>query len=60
MQLNPKKFFKINRSEIVHIECIERIENHFKNRLLISIKNHKEKVMTSSSTTADFRKWLEH
>jgi len=59
-QLNPKKFFKINRSEIVNIDCIEKIESHFKNRLLISIKNHKEKVMTSSSTTADFRKWLEN
>jgi two-component system, LytTR family, response regulator LytT len=58
-QLNPKKFFKINRSEIVNIDFIEKIESHFKNRLLISIKNHKEKVMTSSSTTADFRKWLE-
>jgi DNA-binding LytR/AlgR family response regulator len=58
-QLNPKKFFKINRSEIIHIDFIENIENHFKNRLLISIKNHKDKVMTSSSTTADFRKWLE-
>jgi len=60
LELNPKKFFKINRSEIVHIDSIKTIENHFKNRLLISIKNHKQKVMTSSSTTADFRKWLEH
>ncbi|KOY51219.1 LytR/AlgR family response regulator transcription factor [Polaribacter dokdonensis] len=59
-QLNPKKFFKINRSEIVNIDFIENIESHFKNRLLISIKNHKEKVMTSSSTTSDFRKWLEN
>ena len=58
-QLNPKKFFKINRSEIINIDFIEKIESHFKNRLLISINNHKEKVMTSSSTTADFRKWLE-
>lgn len=58
-QLNPKKFFKINRSEIVNIDFIEKIESHFKNRLLISIKNYKEKVMTSSSTTSDFRKWLE-
>ena len=58
-QLNPKKFFKINRSEIVNIDFIENIESHFKNRLLISIKNHKEKVMTSSATTSDFRKWLE-
>ena len=59
-QLNPKKFFKINRSEIVNIDFIEKIESHFKNRLLISVKNHKEKVMTSSSTTSDFRKWLEN
>lgn len=58
-QLPPKKFFKINRSEIVHIEFIEQIESHFKNRLLITVKGCKEKAMTSTSTTSDFRKWLE-
>lgn len=58
-QLNPDKFFKINRSEIVHIEMIDTIENHFKNRLLITLKGISEKAMTSSSTTSDFRKWLE-
>lgn len=58
-QLNPKKFFKINRSEIVNIDFIENLEPYFKNRLLITIQNQKEKVMTSSATTADFRKWLE-
>lgn len=60
LQLNPEKFFKINRSEIVGIDAIQNIENHFKNRLLISLKNHKKKVMTSSSTTSNFRKWLEN
>jgi two-component system response regulator LytT len=59
-QLNPVKFFKINRSEIVSIEAIENIESHFKNRLLITISKVKEKVMTSTSTTSDFRKWLEN
>ncbi len=59
-QLNPTKFFKINRSEIVSIDAIEHIESHFKNRLLITITNVKEKVMTSSSTTSGFRKWLEN
>jgi DNA-binding LytR/AlgR family response regulator len=58
-QLNPERFFKINRSQIVSIDAIENIESHFKNRLLITITNVKEKVMTSSSTTSDFRKWLE-
>jgi len=58
-QLNPNKFFKINRSEIIHIDFILNIESHFKNRLLITLKGVDEKVMTSSSTTSDFRKWLE-
>ncbi len=58
-QLSPKKFFKINRSQIVHIDFIKNIESHFKNRLLITLQGVKEKVMTSSSTTSDFRKWLE-
>jgi DNA-binding LytR/AlgR family response regulator len=58
-QLNPKRYFKINRSEVIHIDCIENIESHFKNRLLITMTGLKEKVMTSSSTTAEFRKWLE-
>jgi DNA-binding LytR/AlgR family response regulator len=58
-QLPPNKFFKINRGQIIHIEYIQEIESHFKNRLLINLKGHVEKVMTSSSTTADFRKWLE-
>ncbi|MDT7832609.1 LytTR family DNA-binding domain-containing protein [Flavobacteriaceae bacterium S356] len=58
-QLHPQKFFRINRSEIVNIDFIENIENHFKNRLLISMTGSKEKLMTSSATTSDFRKWLE-
>jgi DNA-binding LytR/AlgR family response regulator len=58
-QLPPQKFFRINRSEIVHIDFIEQIESHFKNRLLITVKGFKEKAMTSTSTTSDFRKWLE-
>ena len=59
-QLNPSKFFKINRSEIINIDFIDNIESHFKNRLLISLQGVKEKPMTSSSTTSDFRKWLEN
>ncbi|WP_298492759.1 LytTR family DNA-binding domain-containing protein [uncultured Algibacter sp.] len=58
-QLHPNKFFKINRSEIICIDAIDNIESHFKNRLLITIKGIKDKAMTSSSTTSDFRKWLE-
>ena len=57
--LNTLKFFRINRSQIAHIDTIENIENHFKNRLLIQLTGIKDKFMTSSSTTQAFRKWLE-
>ena len=58
-QLQTTKFFKINRSEIVSIDFIENIENHFKNRLLIKMTGLEENVMTSTATTSEFRKWLE-
>jgi DNA-binding LytR/AlgR family response regulator len=58
-QLSPKKFFRINRSQIVNIDYIDKIENHFKNRLVISIKGSNEKVMTSTPRTTEFRTWLE-
>jgi DNA-binding LytR/AlgR family response regulator len=57
-QLNPREFYRINRSEIIHIDYIDKIEYYFKNRLLIKMKTSKEKVITSSSKTSEFRKWL--
>jgi len=59
-ELNPSQFFRINRSQIVHINYIENIAPHSKNRLYLKISNIKDQVITSSSTTKDFRVWLEH
>ena len=59
-ELNPKQFFKVNRSQIVHIDYIENISPHSKNRLYLKIKNIKELVVTSSKATRNFRVWLEH
>lgn len=58
-ELNPKYFFKINRSQIVGIEHIERIEPYSNNRLALNIIGLKEYAITSSSTTKEFRIWLE-
>lgn len=57
--LNPRIFFRINRSQIVNIDFIESMESHFKNRLLLQMKGAKEKVLTSSNVTSRFRTWLE-
>ncbi len=57
--LDPTKFFRINRSEIVHIEYIEKMEAYFGNRLVIHLPGVKEGLKTSGPKTASFRKWLE-
>ena len=57
--LNPYQFFRSNRSQVIQLQYILEIESHFKNRLLLTMKGIKEKVMTSSSTTANFRLWLD-
>lgn len=57
--LDPQRFFKINRSQIINIDHILGMENYFKNRLLIAVKGSKEKLRTSSSSTAKFRIWLD-
>lgn len=59
-ELNPKHFFKINRSQIVGIGHIEKIAPYSKNRLALSIKGIKEHAITSTSTTKEFRMWLEN
>lgn len=57
--LDPTKFFRINRSEIINIDFIDSIEPYFKNRLVIKLKHRPEACHTSSAKTAEFRLWLE-
>ena len=57
--LNPRQFFRINRSAIVHIKYIQRLESFFKNRLVVHLEHFSQTVTTSGSKTAEFRKWIE-
>jgi len=56
--LDPDQFFRINRSQIINIDHILKIDPHTKNRLSILMKGQKSAIFTSSATTKDFRKWL--
>lgn len=58
-QLDPKIFFKINRSDIVSIDAIEKIAPHLGDRLAVYIKGQKEFMVTSTQKTAIFRKWID-
>jgi two-component system, LytTR family, response regulator LytT len=59
-QLNPSTFFKINRSEIINIDAIEKIENHTSDRLSVYLKGQKECFTVSTSKTPSFRKWIDN
>ena len=56
---DPSKFFRINRSQIINIDFLEKVEPYFKNRLALKMAHLKELVYTSSGKTPGFRKWLE-
>lgn len=58
-KVNPDQFFRINRSEIINIDFIEKIEPHFKNRLSIKMQTIEGPLRTSSNKTSEFRGWLE-
>jgi len=58
-KIDPRQYFRINRSEIVNIDCIDKIEPYFKNRLAIILKHLPEPLYTSSTKTKEFRIWLD-
>lgn len=57
--LDPSVFFRLNRSEIVHVDFIEKIESYFNNRLAVFVPGAQNPMITSSAKTATFRKWIE-
>ena len=56
--LNPKVFFRINRSEIINIEAIKKVEPFFKNKMKIRLHNNENTFTTSGARTPMFRQWL--
>lgn len=57
--LDPKIFFRLNRSEIVNLKFIERLEPDFHDRLIIRLRNLNAKLVSSTNRTPHLRKWLE-
>lgn len=57
--LDPRYFFRVNRSQIVRLDHLLDIEPYFKNRLALRVKGYPETVTTSSTHTKAFREWLE-
>jgi len=57
--LNPRTFFRLNRSEIVNLDFIENLKPDFQDRLIICLRNYQVKLVSSISRTPELRKWLD-
>ncbi len=57
--LDPKFFFRVNRSNIINIDYIHTIKPFSKNRLSIKMKSSANLITTSTAITKDFRKWID-
>ena len=58
-QLDPAHFARLNRSELVNIAAIAKVEPYFNNRLAVYLRGRAAALITSAAQTAEFRRWLE-
>lgn len=58
-QVDPSLFFRINRAELVQKKAITRMERYGKNNLAIQVQGTHKKLISSQSSTAAFREWVE-
>ena len=60
-ELNPEKFFRINRKQIVQIDAIMGIHSYFNNRIKLDMNpSKKEDFIVSREKVKTFKNWLDH
>lgn len=59
-QLNPEKFFRLNRQYFIHIRALQRITPFFNSKLKVRLCHClDEKILVSRERSVLFKKWLE-
>ena len=56
--LDPAAFFRLNRSEMVHLRAVERLEPYFNDTLVVHLKGQATTLTSSTHRTPELRKWL--
>lgn len=58
-EINPSLFFRINRKQIVCLDCIVKISNYFNNRLKLDLSPvEKSETIVSRTRVKAFKEWL--
>lgn len=57
--LNPEEYFRISRSFYVSVNCIDKIDDYFGNRLILGLRPEVDKeALVSREKVTDFKKWM--
>tara|TARA_R110002167_G_scaffold134051_1_gene319367 strand:+ start:431 stop:1195 length:765 start_codon:yes stop_codon:yes gene_type:complete len=57
--LDPQKYFRISRSFCVSVDSVDKIDNYFGNRLILSLKPIVDKqALVSREKVTEFKKWM--
>jgi len=57
--IDPKLFFRISRAFYLSVGCIEKIDEYFGNRLILTLRPAVDKeALVSREKVADFKKWM--
>lgn len=56
--LDPAAFFRLNRSEMVHLRAVERLEPYFNDTLVVHLKGQATTLTSSTHRTPELRKWI--
>lgn len=58
-QLDPKRFYRINRSFILSVECIAQMHDYSNSRLVLQLQpDINKEVVVSREKVGDFKKWI--
>ena len=57
-QLNPAKYFRVNRSCIIRLEAIKDIVAYTNSRLKLKLHYYNDEVIVSREKVKDFKNWL--
>ncbi|NVO85078.1 LytR/AlgR family response regulator transcription factor [Hymenobacter terrestris] len=57
-QLDPAQFFRLNRTEMVQLGAIERLELYFNDTLVVHLKSAGVALTTSTHRTPELRRWV--
>ncbi|NRA52055.1 MAG: response regulator transcription factor [Phaeodactylibacter sp.] len=57
--LDPAAFFRLNRSQIIQLPHVLRLESFGKDRLAVHMRGGEKALVSSASRTPELRRWLE-